>query len=200
MGWMALHSISICYPEQPTHSDKAILEQFMNAFGNCIPCIHCKNHFASMFADYKQKVPSWGSSRRDLVLAICRMHNAVNKRLDKPQPKTLSQCIESLKNATRYSTPSQFREKYIAYLFGDWKNQRSTSAGFSAWASVDVMKKINDEYWSKREVSYSGVSFDEDDVLTYGKILVPPSLKEQLSQSKVSNILARISKRPLLRM
>lgn len=200
MGWMTLHSISVCYPEEPTQTDKQILEQFMDAFGTTITCVHCRNHFATMFRDYKSKVPYWLNSRRDLFLAICRMHNAVNKRLDKPQPKTVAECIESLKNATRYSTPTQFREKYISYLAGDWRKQGTTPEAFSARKAVEIMQKINTDYWSKREVAYADVVLEEDDVLTYGKTTVPPSLKEQLSQSKVSNILGRIAKKPLLRL
>jgi hypothetical protein len=198
MGWMTLHSISVCYPEEPTQNDKAVLEEFMNAFGITITCIHCKNHFISMFSDYRSKVPAWKDSRRDLFLAISRMHNAVNKRLEKPQPKTVSGCVESLKLATRYSTPSQFREKYITYLFGDWRKHGNTSESFAAIKATEVMKKINEDYWNKREVSYSTISFPEDDVLTYGKITVPPSMKEQLSGSKLSGILTRISKKSFL--
>lgn len=199
MGWMTLHSISVCYPEQPMSNDKAVLEEFMNAFATTITCIHCKNHFATMFSDYKSKIPSWKDSRRDLFLAISRMHNAVNKRLEKPQPKTVSECIESLKIATRYSTPSQFREKYISYLFGDWRRHGQTSESFSAMKAVEIMKRINEEYWNKREVSYSDISFPEDDVLTYGKITVPPTIRDQIGKFNLQSITGKF-KKPFLRM
>lgn len=169
MGWMTLHSISICYPEQPTDLDKKILNEYMNAFGGCITCIYCRQHFAQMFGDYKVKVPNWANSRKDLFLAICRMHNAVNKRLDKPQPKTMEECIASLKRATSYTTPREFREKYSAYLLRDWGWQRNGGDGISGYRNAETVKKINEEYWNHREVSYADVSFDEDNVLDYSQ-------------------------------
>ena len=115
MGWMTLHSISVAYPDDPSQQDKQILEQFMNAFGECITCVYCRNHFRTMFMDYKSKVPTWKNSKKDLFLAICRMHNAVNKRLDKPRPKTVAECIEFLKRATSYTSQREFRDKYCTY-------------------------------------------------------------------------------------
>jgi hypothetical protein len=169
MGWMTLHSISVCYPDEPTDGDKRVLDEFMNAFGSCITCIYCRTHFASMFADYKQKVPSWKNSKKDLFLAICRMHNAVNKRIDKPQPKTVAECIESLKRATTYTSPRDFREKYCNYLMRDWSSQRTYGEGLSGYTNAQKVRKINEEYWNNRETSYDSVSFEEDNVLEYSK-------------------------------
>lgn len=170
MGWITLHSISVAYPDTPSQEDKRILEEFMNAFGSCITCIHCKNHFISMFADYKSKVPTWKNSKKDLFLAICRMHNAVNKRLDKPQPRTVAECIDFLKRATAYTTQSEFREKYSNYLIGDWRHYRTTGDGVGGFSSAQTVKKIINEYWNKREVSFSDVSFEEENVLEYSQV------------------------------
>jgi Erv1 / Alr family len=167
MGWMTLHSISICYPDEPSDMDKKILMEFMNAFGGSITCFHCRSHFSNMFADYKRKVPSWLNSKRDLFLAICRMHNAVNRRLDKPQPKTVAECIEWLKTATSYTDPRTFRERYSSYLVNDWYKNRHSGDGMSGYRSAELVKKINEQYWNNREVSYSEISFGEDNVITY---------------------------------
>ena len=166
-GWMTLHSISVCYPDEPSESDKKILQEFMNAFANSITCIHCRQHFGKMFSDYKSKVPSWLNSKKDLFLAICRMHNAVNKRLDKPQPKSVEECIQYLKLATSYTSQTDFRKKYCEYLLTDWSWQRNSGDGYAAYKSAELMRKINIEYWSNREVSYSDISFDEADVISY---------------------------------
>lgn len=173
MGWMTLHSISVCYPNSPTQDDKRILQEFMNAFGSSITCVICRNHFASMFRDYKAKVPTWLNSKKDLFIAICRMHNAVNKRLDKPQPKTVVECIESLKRATSYTSPSEFRSKYADYLLRDWGRQRNYGEGLEGYRGAEIVKKINQEYWNKREVSYDDVSFEEDNVLEYSRAFAP---------------------------
>ena len=175
VGWMTIHSISVCYPEEPTNHDKDILNEFMNAFASTITCPSCNQHFSSMFNGYKQSIPSWNNSRRDLFLAICRMHNTVNKRIDKPSPKTVQECIDSLKNATSYTSPTEFRKQYIEYLRSQWRFQPASIQ----LINVGKMKKINEEYWNNREVSYSDVSFPEDNVLTYDnqpikqKVVIP---------------------------
>jgi hypothetical protein len=169
MGWMTLHSISVCYPDEPTQADKTIVNEFMNAFGASITCIHCRQHFTHMFFDYKSKIPNWANSKRDLFLAVCRMHNAVNKRLDKPQPKTVAECIEWLKRATSYTSPATFRENYANYLLRDWTYHRNTGEGMGGYKNAEIVRRINYEYWNSREVSYNDVSFEEDNVLEYSR-------------------------------
>jgi hypothetical protein len=162
MGWMTLHSISICYPDEPTQSDKQILEEFMNAFTSTISCPSCQQHFSTMFSGYKQSVPTWKNSKRDLFLAICRMHNTVNKRLNKPTPKTVEECLMFIKNATSYTSLFDFRKNYIEYLQKEWRRE----FGYNLH-NVQKMKKINEEYWNSKETSISSITFHEEDVLTY---------------------------------
>lgn len=169
LGWMTLHSISICYPDNPTSEDKRVLNEFMHAFESCITCIHCRQHFQTMFSDYKNKIPNWSNSKRDLFIAICRMHNAVNKRLDKPQSKSIQESIEWLIRATSYTSSHEFRKKYCEYLLKDWWYQRNHGEGLSGYMSAELVKKINEEYWNKREVLYSDISFEEDNILEYSK-------------------------------
>jgi hypothetical protein len=165
---MMEHSVSLCYPENPTDEDKRIESEFMDAFSKTITCENCRSHFSTLLDVYKRNIPSWLNSRKDLFLAVCRMHNSVNKRLDKPTPSTVSECLNSLKNATSYTTASEFRKKYIEYLFRDWNNiGRSTSYYFNAVQELEKIRKINEEYWNLREVSYSEVTFSEEDVLSF---------------------------------
>jgi len=168
MGWMTLHAVSVCYPDLPSAEDKRIISEFLQSFAGTITCIHCRQHFSSMFSNYKQNVPSWLNSRRDLFLAVCRMHNEVNKRIDKPYPKTVKECLESLKHATSYTSPSEFIAKYILYLFRDWSTHgRGTAYQFSALKDVEKMKKIYDQYLSSRCIAYSDIQIEEGDVITY---------------------------------
>lgn len=162
LGWMTLHSISVCYPDEPTFIDKQLLDEFMQAFGLTITCAICNDHFSKMFIGYKNAVPTWNTSRLDLVIAICKMHNTVNKRLNKPIPKNVGECLDFLINATKYSPPSEFRKNYIEYLEGQWRH----FAGLRQ--KVDIMKKINNEYWNSRETSYSTLELDRTlDTTTY---------------------------------
>lgn len=159
LGWMTLHSISICYPDNPTDSDKAILNQFMNGFGITISCPSCNNHFAQAFSKYKTRRPQWNSSKYELFLAFCRIHNGVNRRLDKPSPSTVSECLQALKNATQHTDQHLFRSRYLDYLTSNWTYQNAGVVGI-----INQMRKINNEYWNPREVSYSSLSFPEADV------------------------------------
>jgi len=160
LGWMTLHSISICYPENPGDPDKQILDQFMNAFASTISCPDCKNHFGRIFPNYKNLQPDWNASRYNLFLAVCRMHNMVNRRLDKPAPRTVSACLDTLRGAVRSTSPAQFRENYIDYLTKNWTALRD----HSSLNYVNLMKNINDNYWIPRENSYNHVVFPEADV------------------------------------
>ena len=162
LGWMTLHSISVCYPVEPTIIDKQVLDQFMQAFGLTITCSICNEHFSKMFSSYKTGVPTWNNSRYDLFIAICKMHNTVNRRINKPIPKTVGECLDMLRIATTYSSPSEFRKKYIEYLFSQWNRD------FGLRVTVEVMKKINEEYWSTRETGYDSLDFDlTADTTTY---------------------------------
>jgi hypothetical protein len=114
------------------------------------------------------------------------MHNSVNKRLDKPRPSTVLECLNTLKNATKYTTPFEFRKKYIEYLFRDWNiHGRFTSYFFNAMIEIEKMKKTNESYWNHKEVSYSEVTFAEDDVLSFAN--EPPQRKLIFGKPSLKN-------------
>jgi hypothetical protein len=184
LGWMTLHSISVCYPTEPTFIDKQLLDEFMQAFGLTITCSICNEHFASMFAGYKKAVPTWNNSRYDLFIAICKMHNTVNQRLNKPIGRTVGECLVMLENATKYSPPTEFRKKYIEYLGGQWKHVLRLRQ------KVDIMKKINEEYWNNKETGYSNLNFDTTaDTTTYPS--QPVHQKLVFSKPNLRNIIWR---------
>jgi hypothetical protein len=166
MGWITLHSISVAYPENPTISDKMILDRFMNSFGECITCPHCKEHFGRMFSTYKRGHPEWNSSKYNLFLAICRMHNTVNRRLDKPLQKTVAECIETLRNATTYTSSAIFRQNYVNHVIRNWAAFQS-GEGMMMIGFAKEMGKINAEYWNPRDISFSEISFPEANVLEF---------------------------------
>ena len=170
MGWMTLHSISVCYPENPTQSDKTTVKTFLELFRDTIACPNCKNHFTSIFNTYTHIHPDWANSRFDLFVMICRLHNTVNKRLDKPSPATVSDAIQTLISATQVTSPSVFRKNYINYLLLNWRSYGGGD-GMIFTNKARQMMKINNEYWSMREVSYSSLLFPEADLLE----LVPPN-------------------------
>lgn len=164
LGWITLHSISVAYPDSPGEADKRILEQYMDAFASSITCPYCQRHFEDMFRTYKRIHPEWKNSKRNLFLAICRMHNTVNRRLDKPISSTVSDCIERLKIATRNSSSSAFRKSYISHIGRNWSSFQN-SEGFMKMSNVRLLAKINSEYWDARDILFSDIEFEEGDVL-----------------------------------
>lgn len=166
MGWITLHSISVAYPESPTSADKEILNRFMSKFEECITCPTCKGHFSLMFSRYKQIHPEWANSRYNLFLAICRMHNTVNKRLDKPLQKTVKDCLDALIVATRNNPSAVFRVSYIRHVARNWAAFQN-GEGMIMVNAAKELAKINDQYWNPRDVSFDSLSFPEADVLEY---------------------------------
>lgn len=167
LGWATLHSISAAYPEIPNQEDKAILKRYLEGFRDCITCHYCKSHFAVMLDRYTQMHPEWNTSRFQLFLFICRAHNTVNRRLDKPRPSTIEESIETLRSLTKNTSTIQFRQAYITYLINNYKIDTS-SEGFMALQRIREMSKINQEYWNPRDKGFDTLSFQENgDVLQY---------------------------------
>lgn len=165
LGWMTLHSVSAIYPEKPSPEEKAILEQFVEAFRECITCPHCKSHFTGMLNMYKRSHPEWSSSRYHFFLFVCRAHNTVNRRLDKPIIPTLTDSIESLKNATKVTTTTQYRNAYMNYLLANWSRE-FTGDGAIALGAARQLKRINDEYFTPRDKGYDSIYFFENGSVT----------------------------------
>lgn len=164
MGWITLHSISIAYPHIPSEADKAIVDQYLEAFASCITCPSCQSHFSNMLRTYKQRHPEWRNSKRDLVLAIFRMHNTVNRRLDKPLYSTVKDCLTALRNAVRDTKPAEFRMKYIAHVQRNWSAFQN-SEGFMALSNLRTVSRINTEYWNLRDIDLNTFQMEEGDVL-----------------------------------
>ena len=190
LGWMTLHSVSAIYPENPTVEERLLLEQFVESFRECISCVHCKGHFTGMLNTYKKQHPEWSSSRYHFFLFVCRAHNTVNKRLDKPIIQTLNDCIETLKNATKVTSAAQYRQAYLNYLMSNWSRE-FTGDGAIALGAVRQMRRINDEYLNPRDKGYEGIYFFEngsviefipEDVRNYN---VGPNLPNALSLPNV---------------
>jgi hypothetical protein len=165
LGWMALHSAAINYPDIPSQIEKQICSRFLDMFTETITCHICKTHFSRMLQTYKVTHPEFLNSKQDFFLFTVRVHNTVNKRLDKPTVKSVSEALTTLQQATSVTSPAQYRQKYIEYLKRIWGTDTS-SAGLFAGQKIRELEKINREYWNHRETSYVQF-FYEADVLEY---------------------------------
>jgi len=164
LGWMTLHSISVNYPEIPTASDKLLVKKFLELFAETISCPSCKGHFQNMYRAYTMRNPNWADSRYNLFLFIVRAHNTVNKRLDKPRPATVADCIQTLQMLTQNRSTQQFRISYINYLMSNWAREGG-GEGFIQMGHAREMRKINEQYWNLRETNFNTLVFPEADVL-----------------------------------
>jgi hypothetical protein len=104
-----------------------------------------------MLVSYKRKYPNWNSNQRELFLFVCRAHNTVNSRIDKPIIASVADCIETIKNNIRDTSLKDFRQKYSDYLLGNWSKYHDFD-GMHAMSSAREVDSINKSYWNSREV------------------------------------------------
>ena len=164
MGWITLHSISANYPEVASNEDRSIVKRFLELFTETISCPSCKGHFSNMYKSYTMQNPNWADSRNNLVLFTLRAHNTVNKRLDKPRPSTIFECLATLREITKTKKASDYRNSYLVYLGNNWVREGG-GEGMIQMGHVREMRKINEQYWNPRETNFS-ISVPEADILT----------------------------------
>lgn len=148
LGWMTLHSVSMVYPEIPSQTDKQILLRFMNLFRDSITCPNCHQHFKVIFQNYTISNPEWNSSRFNFFLFVCRAHNTVNRRLNKPKPASVKECLDMYRQNTKINSGAFYRQKYIEYLSRNW-GAGMGGDGLIHIGEVRELRKINDEYWNR---------------------------------------------------
>jgi hypothetical protein len=164
LGWMTLHSISVCYPDHPSPEEKEILKRFITLFANTITCNYCKGHFRRMFSNYLSAYPEMFDTRFELFKFVILAHNTVNLRLDKPRPKSVRECLDTLIANTRDVSASGFRTSYINYLVSNWTREYG-GEGMIFKRDALEMRKINEQYWETRDVKFEDVVMPEFDVL-----------------------------------
>ena len=150
MGWMTLHSVSMLYPESPSIADKAILKRYIELFRDTLTCIHCHNHFKTLYDTYTRRHPDWANSRFDLFLFVARAHNAVNLRLNKPRPASVQECITTFQSNTVVTSALTYRMKYVEYLLRTWAREMSGESMMKV-SLVRELKRITEEYWNTKQ-------------------------------------------------
>ena len=115
-----------------------------------------------MYQTYISRNPNWWNSRTDLFTFICRAHNTVNARLDKPIIQSIRDSIDTLQMLTKNTSATEYRNQYLIYLQRNWNSP--DAEGFMMSRSVREMIKINNEYWNLRETNFS-VQIPEADVV-----------------------------------
>jgi hypothetical protein len=190
LGWMTLHSISSIYPEAPTQNERVLLEKFVELYRETITCIHCKTHFSAMLTTYKQVHPEWSSSRYHCMLFVCRAHNTVNKRLDKPVFPTMQSCVDRFRDNTKITSAAAYRSAYINYLISSWQREMS-SEGYMNADNARRMRTINEEYFTPRDTpAADGITVQEGNVLEF----IPEDYRRYATGNGIPNVASLLNR------
>jgi hypothetical protein len=81
--WNTIHLVALGYSSQPTYTDKRAAKEFYESLTRLLPCPTCRGHYTA----YLKEMPISSSldNRTDLFRWTVKVHNKVNKMLNKPE-------------------------------------------------------------------------------------------------------------------
>lgn len=79
--WHLLHSIAAHYPEAPSAKEKDYYKEFFFTFPFVYPCRPCAKDFQVLTKAHPPEL----DSRVTLSVWLCKLHNIVNVKLNKPE-------------------------------------------------------------------------------------------------------------------
>lgn len=79
-AWTWLHTMAAHYPDHPTVDEQKGMAHLIYNFARFYPCHECASNLKSEMRDLPPEV----GTRRDFEGWLCKLHNRVNKRLNKP--------------------------------------------------------------------------------------------------------------------
>lgn len=153
LGWMTLHSVASCYPDTPVQSETTLMQTWLDMFQTTITCPSCREHFGVALTSYRRQYPRMLSSREEFLVATFRLHNAVNRRLNKPIHASVAACFEQLRNNVRSRTARDYRIAYINHIQRFWRTMQDVS-GITALKKINEMRKIEYEYLQRHENNF----------------------------------------------
>lgn len=165
LGWMTLHSIAACFPDNPTSYEKELIVRWFNLFKSTIVCPSCMQHFEEMFEGYTHRTPNWNASRRNLIEFVLRAHNTVNIRTYK-KIYNFQESIQELRKILPEENASQKRREYLVFIRTDWMHNM-TLQGIANAPRLKELFMIEESYWSKRV-------FKWDDLLQFSDVNTSP--------------------------
>jgi len=173
LGWMTLHSVASCYPDTPTQSEITLTQTWLDMFQSTITCPSCKEHFGTALAGYRRSYPQMLGSRSEFLLFTFRVHNSVNRRLNKPIHTTVAACFETLRNNVKTRPARDYRVAYLNHIRRHWRTMQDAS-GFTALKKINEMTKIDIEYTRRRENNFEA-DIPEDVVVLPGQAFASPT-------------------------
>lgn len=156
MGWMTLHSVASCYPDTPSQSEITLIHSWLDMFQATITCPSCREHFGVALGSYRRQYPTMLSSREQFLVATFRLHNAVNRRINKPLHATVEACFEQLRNNVKSRSARDYRVAYINHIQRFWRTMQDVS-GITALKKINEMRKIEYEYLQRHENNFEKI-------------------------------------------
>ena len=153
LGWMTLHSVASCYPNTPLPSEKTLMQTWLDMFQSTITCPSCREHFGTALGSYRRQYPQMLNSRDEFLVCTFRLHNAVNRRLNKPIHQTVTACFEQLRNNVKSRTARDYRIAYINHIQRFWRTMQDAS-GFTSLKKINEMRKIEYEYLQRHDNNF----------------------------------------------
>jgi hypothetical protein len=166
---MTLHSVASCYPDTPLPSEKALISTWLDMFQGTITCPSCREHFGIALGSYRRQYPHMLSSREEFLVCTFRLHNAVNRRLNKPIHSSVEACFEQLRNNVKSRSARDYRIAYINHIQRFWRTMQDAS-GMTALKKINEMRKIEYEYLQKHENNFETI-IPENNVVLLGNSL-----------------------------
>lgn len=174
LGWITLHSVATLYPENPTQAERDLVSSWLEMFRDTITCAHCKSHFGTVLQTYQKLFPNMMASRQEFAMFTFRVHNAVNRRLNKPVQMTLGECMEKLRATLKTRSASEYRKAYLNHIMRYWASLQDIS-GIVASRKVREMRKIEVEYLVSRDTNFNVT-------LTPDPVVLPTDVLEKRSE------------------
>nr|XP_043629594.1 FAD-linked sulfhydryl oxidase ERV1 [Erigeron canadensis] len=78
--WTFIHTLGAQYPEKPTRQQKKDVKELMAILSRMYPCKECADHFKEVL----RSNPVQAGSQDEFSQWLCRVHNVVNRSLNKP--------------------------------------------------------------------------------------------------------------------
>lgn len=156
LGWMTLHSVASCYPDTPVQSEKALMNTWLDMFQATITCPSCREHFGTALGSYRRQYPHMLSSREEFLVCTFRLHNVVNRRLNKPIHSTVEACFEQLRNNVKTRSARDYRIAYINHIQRFWRTMQDVT-GITALKKINEMRKIEYEYFQRHDNNFESI-------------------------------------------
>lgn len=79
--WIAIYAIAIAYPDEPDSNHKTNIIDYFKTLRVLLPCKNCRDHYTTFMNE--DKIESNISSKDELCKWVNRIHNSINKKLNK---------------------------------------------------------------------------------------------------------------------